>query len=69
LTFFLRVYYHWTDLRIGQGALNRLVGMQLTQDVPNVPAEAGVAFAVSVIADVQGQKVSLEGFDTVKTAQ
>jgi hypothetical protein len=69
LTFFLRVYYHGTDLRIGQGALNRLVGIQLTQDVLNVPAEAAVAFAVSVIADVQGQKVSFEGFDTLKTAQ
>jgi hypothetical protein len=43
--------------------------MQLTQDVLNVPAEAVVAFAVSLIADFQGQKVSFEGFDTVKTAQ
>jgi len=40
-----------------------------THDVINVPAGAAIAFAVSAIADIQGQKVSLEGFDTVKTTR
>jgi hypothetical protein len=40
-----------------------------TQDVINVPAGAGVAFAVNAIVEIQGQKVSFEGLETIKTTR
>jgi hypothetical protein len=34
-----------------------------------VPAGAGVAFAVNAIVEIQGQKVSFEGLETIKTTR
>ncbi len=74
-----RVKVHDIKAVICEGALAKkgsvgakgqnIVATFQTQDVLNVPAGAGVAFAVSAIAEIQGQKVSFEGFDTVKTTR
>ena len=48
---------------------DKIIATFQTQGLLNVPAGATVAFAVKAIAEFKGQKVSLEGVDTVKRAR